>query len=600
MSVDDEARAAGQNDKTAAARLLRSLQPSARREFGIAVAISFVAALLTIAQAFLVASIIVDIVVNRAGLQDQVSRVVVLVAIFIGRGVAIWSAERFALAAARQAQTRLRTDLLAQLRNLGPVGLSGRPTGQTVSAISDGLRAIEPFYARFVPASMLALIVPLSVLIAVAPFDWISALTFVVTAPMIPLFMVLIGAGAERQNQRQWRTLTRLSGRLLDAIQGLTTLKLFNATQREIETVASLSERYRHETMSILRVAFLSSLALEFFATISIAIVAVVVGFRLLWGDLPLFNGVFVLLLAPEFYLPLRTLGAAYHARMEAIGAAEELAKLMALQPPANLASGIARIGDRGPGVIRLERIAVAFADGRMALDGVDLELKRGERLAVTGPSGGGKSTLLALLMGFLSPSGGRILVDGQPMETLDLDAWRRHIAYLPQRPHLFEGSVSANIAMSFVAGSPIDMARVEAAAVQARFDEIAAALPQGYETLVGERGYGLSGGETQRLALSRAFHRKAPLFLIDEPTAHLDPDTEDAVAGAIEDGVRGSTAVIVTHRRRSLRWVDRIVVIEAGRIVRAGPPHEILSGEHDGLPTRAARDFTAPTGSGG
>lgn len=556
-------------DKAAVARFLRSYATADKGDVRRSVALSLVGAMLSIAQAFLIASVAASIVAGHGTEGAMLPALAAFLAAALGRAVLGQAAEVSAVTGAARVQHALRADVILSLQRLGPVRLADQAVGEIVAAVNDGLRAIEPFYSRFLPASWLAALVPSCVLVAVAPLDWISAVIFLLTAPLIPLFMVLIGDGAERLNQRQWQTLARLSGRLLDAIEGLATLRLFNAATREIGTVAALSEQFRRETMAILRVAFLSSLALEFFATISIALVAVLIGFRLLWGQLPLFNGLFVLLLAPQFYLPMRTLGTAYHARMEAIGAA---ATMMDLTGKAQAMPAVATAGlpnntePAAMSIVQLRSVHVAFADGRVALRGLDLELRRGERLALVGPSGGGKSTVLMLLMGFVPPTEGQVLVDGTPLSKLDLAKWRQQIAYVPQRPHMFEGSIRENIAMSF-AGTAIDEGAVRAAAENVGLGAAIEGLPKGYDTPLGERGHGLSGGEAHRLALARAFYRKAPIVLVDEPTAFVDPVTEALLVEAIERLTQNRTSIVVAHRPRLLRLATRIAVVCDGRL---------------------------------
>lgn len=566
----------GAIDKGEAARLLASLQPEAAPAIRTTIAISVAGGLATIAQAWVAALVISDVVISGASLSDERLGLTALLGLIAMRAVCDWLAEREAVAAASRAQRKLMALALAHVRELGPAEMAKQPTGETVSAIGDGLRSIEPYFARYLPAKMLAALIPLAVLVAVAPYDGLSAVILAVTAPLIPLFMILIGGGAERLNQRQWLTLTRFSGRLLDALQGLATLKMLGAAAREARNLAALSDRYRQETMAVLRMAFLSSLVLEFFAAVSIAIVAVMIGFRLLWGDMALFNGLFILLLAPDFYLPMRKLGAAYHARMEALGSAVRLGELMATKPVRAPKPAIAlRTLDGVPECIRFDAVSVVFPDGRTALDKIDLEIRRGESIALVGPSGSGKSTILNLLLGFVAPSQGRILVDGLPLDGLEARIWRARIAYLAQRPHMFHASIAENIAMAFD-GTPIDSQRVEHAARAARLTDVAAGLTSGYDTIVGERGHGLSGGEMQRLALARAFYRDAPIVLLDEPTAHLDSESEAVVVAAMAELTAGRTSVIVAHRLETIRHVDRVVLVEAGRITRVGTAAEM------------------------
>lgn len=575
-------RSAQPTDKAAIANFLGARKPVAKNAIWLTVGISLTGGLLAIAQAWLVALVITNVVFHDAGLATQTSWLAAIVVLVIARAACTWGAEYFANSAAADVQRSLRRELLEHIRKAGPIALTDKPTGEVVSAMTDSLNAIEPFYSRYLPAATLATLLPIAVLVAVLPYDWISALVFVVTAPMIPMFMMLIGAGAERMNQRQWRKLARMSGHLLDAVQGLTTLKIFGASRRQAANVAAMAEDYRRETMKVLRLAFLSSLVLEFFATISIAIVAVLIGFRLLWGDMAFFNGLFVLLIAPEFYLPLRTLGSAYHARMEAIGAGERLVGLLASAPLGRTGNATSRpkLQELRCGLV-FKDVEMAFPDGRTALDGMNLEIGAGETLALVGPSGGGKSMVLSLLLGFASPTKGSIFIDGEPIETIDLESWRSMIAYVPQRPHMFNASLKENIAMRFDGGA-IDDKCIATAARLAHLGDVIANLPAGLETLIGERGFGLSGGEVQRLALARAFYRDAAILLIDEPTAHLDANSERLVTAALNELMSGRTSIMVAHRLDTIAAVDRVCVIEAGRAVKITTPKEFLAAHRD------------------
>ncbi|OYW67818.1 MAG: thiol reductant ABC exporter subunit CydD [Bosea sp. 12-68-7] len=518
---------------------------------------------MVVLQAWWVAGLLDRALVGREPLEALILPFAILLGIVTLRAVAAFAADRFGFAAAMRVVPALRRALLGKLGRVGPSGAAALPPGEIVSALSDGVRAVEPFFSRYLPATAQAAMLPVGILLVVAPLDWLSALVFLVTAPLIPLFMVLIGKGAEALNQRQWLRLQRMSGHFLDALQGLATIKAFGAGARMVAEIGATAERYRHDTMAVLRIAFLSSLTLEFFSTVAIAIIAVLIGFRLLWGELDYRTGLFILLLAPEFYGPLRTMGTAYHARMEALGAASRLVALDALPEPV-VAGGTLR-PEFGRGVaIRFEDVHLTYPDGRMALQGVSFAIAPGEAVAFAGPSGAGKSSIQALLLGFVGPTSGRILVDGHPLETLDPAHWRRHLGFMPQRPKLFATSVRGNIAPGEV--DPDDGAILRAAE-RASVAGVIAGLPQGLDTAIGNGGRQLSGGQASRIALARLFYRDAPLVLLDEPTAHLDDDSEALIHAAIA-GLKGRRTLLVNaHRPTSLALADRIIRVENGRI---------------------------------
>jgi ATP-binding cassette subfamily C protein CydD len=450
--------------------------------------------------------------------------------------------------------------------------LHGERSGEISTTLSDGIEALDGYYARFLPAMALAVWVPLSILVFVFPLDWQSALVMLLTAPLIPFFMVLIGKGAERLNRDQWRKLSRLGARFLDTIQGLGTLKMFNATRREAQLIARASEEYRVSTMKVLRVAFLSSLALEFFATISIAVVAVLIGFRLLFGEMDFLAGFFVLLLAPEFYLPLRSLGTHYHGRMDAIAAVERMIEI--LQTPGPVETDRSLVPEATQHTIRFDRVAFAY-DERPALNEVSFTIEPGERVALVGPSGAGKSTVVNLLLGFIQAQSGEIRIDGNRLDDIDLAWWRRQIAWIPQRPRLFHGSVAENVALGREALSTTD---IHDALTQANALEFVEALPQGLDTLIGDGGQGLSGGQTQRLALARAFARDAQLLILDEPTAHLDRESEALLQQSISSFARKRSLLTVAHRLQTIRDADRIIVIADGRVAQQGSHSELVN----------------------
>ncbi|OIR02008.1 ATP-binding/permease protein CydD [mine drainage metagenome] len=556
------------------AALLKSLARPHRPLLGLGAAATLANAALMIAQYRLLAAFAGALLFGRAAPDWQ--GLWPLLPLVAARALAVWLAETAAVETAARVKRRLRADLFDRLLELGPVRLAGEQRGALAALLVDGVEAVAPYYARFLPALLTVALLPLAVLAAVLPQDWISALVLAGTAPLIPLFMILIGKGAERLNQRQWAKLAWMSAHFLEAAQGLTTLKLFNAARREIGVIARISEDYRQATMAVLRVAFLSALVLEFFATLGVALVAVLIGFRLLSGGMSFTRGFFILLLAPEFYLPLRALGSHYHARMEAIAAAESLADLLSRPLPA-VAAEAGRPPLRAAPRIRFEDVRLTYADGRAALDGVSFTLPAGGLTALVGPSGAGKSSVAALLMGFIGADGGHILADGHPLEAWRPEDWLAGLAWLPQRPHLFRGSIADNLRLARPEAGPEDLT---AALERVGAEAMIAALPHGLEQPVGEGGQGLSGGQRRLIALARAALKDAPLLLLDEPTASLDRASEAAVAAALDRLRAGRTTLMIAHRLETVRAADQILVLERGRLIETGSHAALMAAD--------------------
>ncbi|HEU4423468.1 MAG TPA: thiol reductant ABC exporter subunit CydD [Pilimelia sp.] len=494
-----------------------------------------------------------------------------VLAAFAGRAVLLWAQGAVAARTAATVKAGLRADLLAAVGRRGPAWLTGQRTGTIATLAGRGLDALDAYFTGYLPQLILTVTIPVAVLSRLIFADLGAALTVAVTLPLIPIFGALLGWQARAATERQWRRLATLGGHFLDMVAGLPTLRAFGRAEAQVEVVRRMADEHRAATMRTLRIAFLSSLVLELIATVSVALIAVPVGLRLLAGGLTLQTALLVLLLAPEAYLPLRTASARFHASMEGLTALDESLRILeaagAERAPAARTAG--RAPDLGQAEIVLDDVTVAY-DRTTALREVSLTVRPGERLAIIGPSGGGKSTLLGLLLGFVTPTIGRVLIDGTDLSTVEIDDWRRQVAWVPQRAHLFATTLAENVRL----GVPdATAAKVTAAVRAAALDEVVNALPDGLDTLLGERGHGLSSGQRQRVALARAFLRDAPLLLLDEPTARLDGASEAAVLTATRRLVTGRTALLVAHRPALLADADRVVRLDAGRLTELTPP---------------------------
>ncbi|MDO0913518.1 thiol reductant ABC exporter subunit CydD [Streptomyces sp. DT2A-34] len=532
-------------------RLLRYARTT--RLFLIAVVgLGAVGAVLVIAQAMLIAEAVVGAFEHGMSAAELRSPLLLLAAVAVGRAVVAWLTELAAHRASAAVKSELRGRLLGRAAELGPGWLSGQRTGSLVSLATRGVDALDDYFSRYLPQLGLAVVVPVAVLARIVTEDWVSAAIIVGTLPLIPIFMMLIGWATQSRMDRQWRLLSRLSGHFLDVVAGLPTLKVFGRAKAQAESIRRITGEYRRATMRTLRIAFISSFALELLSTLSVALVAVTIGMRLVHGEMHLYDGLVVLVLAPEAYLPLRQVGAQYHAAAEGLAAAEEIFEVLETPVPA---SGTAAVPT---GTVSFEGVSVRYP-GRStdAVSDVSLSVEPGETVALVGPSGAGKSTLLNVLLGFVRPAEGRVLVGGVDLAELDLREWRSRIAWVPQRPHLYAGTIAENVRL---ARPDADDAAVRRALRDAGALEFVDALPRGVDTVLGEDGTGLSAGQRQRLALARAFLADRPVLLLDEPTAALDGATEAAVVEAVRRLAVGRTVLLVVHRPALLGVADRVV----------------------------------------
>lgn len=548
---------------------------SSRAGLLLTISLSGLAGIVTVLQAWYLSQI-----VGRVFLQDQtvadVSTLLAMLLFIILLRAALVGGSRVATNhTAIAIKTDLRQSLFQHLLALGPLYAYGQRTGELSTTLTEGIEALEDYFNQYLPQLIVSALVPLTILVAVFPIDALSAVVLLLTAPLIPLFMILIGRSAESLRRRQWQSLSQMGAHFLDVLQGLTTLKVLGQSQAQLVNIARIAGRHRKVTMRVLRVAFLSALALELLSTVSVAIIAVEIGLRLLAGNLTFTAAFFILILAPEFYLPLRTLGTRFHASMAGVSAAERIFAVLDTPLPIIASAPRSAVTEMVmPAPIRFEEVHYAYQDGkRPALKGISLTIEPGQKVALVGASGSGKSTVASLLLRFMEPDAGRITVGDISLSEVDTAVWRQLIAWVPQRPYLFHDSVAANIRL---ANPKATLDEVVSAARQAHLHDFIQSLPQGYDTVIGERGARLSGGQAQRLALARAFLRNAPLLILDEPTSNLDPETESLLAAATGRLMQGRSTLVIAHRLSTVYEADQIVVLTHGRVAEAGRHTEL------------------------
>ena len=547
---------------------------------------------LIILQSLQLSQIINSVFLEAATLSQVAGGLRWLLAVVLVRVLFTLLNETLANQMAVRIKTTLRSLLLQKIDRLGPAYTTRGQSGELVTTALQGIEALDAYFSQYLPQVLLAAFLPLMILAVVFPLDWVSGLVFLLTAPLIPFFMALVGKASETETKRQWKALTRLGADFLDTLQGLTTLKLLGQGRNQIQRVTEVSDRYRDATMNVLRITFLSALVLELLATISTAVVAVEVGLRLLYGHLQFQQAFFVLLLAPEFYQPLRNLGARYHAGMNGVTASVRIFQLLDEPEPQHLSmENPAPLvwSPQQPFELNFQSVSFAYPDqAQDALHQIDLTLTSGRSYALVGRSGAGKSTLFRLLLRFIEPGSGSLRWNGTDVRSFALSEWRQHVGWVGQRPMLFNTSVRENIRLLDECYSDVSIWQ---ALEQAHLAEFIHSLPDRLDTPLGEWGSRLSGGQSQRIALARAFLRDTPLLLLDEPNAHLDPELEVELVESMRRLMVGKTTLTIAHRLNSFRSADELIVLESGQVVQRGT-FAALSGQPG--PLQELLTFTA------
>lgn len=604
------------------------------------VALGIGIAFLAVAQAWLVSQVIAQVFLQGATLAQVRASLIGILGMIGARSALQFFSELSAREAAIRVKESLRDRFLNRLLELGPIYTRGERAGELLNTAVEGIEALDEYFSRYIPQLVLAVFIPLIILGFVFPQDVKSGIILLITGPLIPFFMILIGKLAEKKSLEQWQSLSRMSAHFLDMLQGLTTLKVFGRSKDQGKVISRVSESFRKVTLGVLKIAFLSAFVLEFMAMISTALIAVALGLRLIDGTITYSEALFLLILAPEFYLPLRTLGSQFHARLSGENAAQRIFGVLELEreytsfiekeyvtEEENVNARIqgksmesrnqadientdvedsredtddtddtdvtdvredTNSPDSADTLLAFEHIHLRYdRDAETVLNDICFEVRSGERIALVGPSGAGKSSILQILLRFVEPTRGEVRVKGCSLNHFPMDLWREKISYISQKPYLFAGSILDNLLFGRISAS---IEEVVEAAKKALAHEFILQLPQGYDTLIGEEGARLSGGQAQRIAIARAFLKESELLLLDEVASGLDSESEREMLSALEELCKGRTVIFTTHRMNTVLQADRIVVIDQGRILEQGSHHELM--EAQGLYSRFAREY--------
>lgn len=555
---------------------LKQQSAPAKHWLRLSMLLGIISGLLIVMQAWLLASLLQALIVENLPREQLLVQFVLLICVFTSRAIINFMRESVGFVCGKIVRQQIRSMVLNKLDQLGPVWVKNKPAGSWATIILEQIEDIQDYYARYLPQMYLAAMIPIIILIAIFPINWAAGLILFITAPLIPLFMILVGMGAADVNRRNFVALARLSGRFLDRLRGLDTLRLFLRAKKEVKDIEQATEEFRQRTMEVLRMAFLSSAVLEFFASISIAIVAVYFGFSYL-GELhfgnygipvTLFAGFLALILAPEFFQPLRDLGTYYHAKAQAVGAAESLFTLLAsIEQPSPQPQNNQLIAPVKPLTITAHQLEIFSHDNVRLAGPLNFTLLPNQRIALVGQSGAGKSSLLNVLLGFL-PYRGSLMVNGIELRDLDMTDWRKQLSWVGQNPHLPAQTIIDNIRLYSPEASA---AAINTAMENAYVTEFTEHLPAGVDTQIGENAARLSVGQAQRIAVARALLNPCHLLLLDEPAASLDMQSEQRVMTALDMASTKQTTLLVTHLLEEAATYDQIWVMENGLIIEQG-----------------------------
>jgi ATP-binding cassette subfamily C protein CydD len=552
-----------------------------------------------IVQAYLFSLVINKVHLEGAKLREVMSLLYFMAGIIISRAFLTWISDVFAGKTAAVVKVKLRDSLLRSIVKRIGTRESSVKTGEMSNVVMEGVDALDAYFSQYLPQLVVAVMLPIIILLIVFPLDWLSGLIFLLTAPLIPVFMILIGKTGEAMTKRQWNLLSRLSSHFLDTIQGLEELKRLNQSLKRAEEIRQTSYAYAKATTNVLRVTFLSALVLEMVGTISTALVAVQIGLRLMDGGIPFQQAFFILIIAPEFYFPLRQLGVRFHAGMTGRTAAVRIFSLLLQDETEKQITQVSVLPEVQNSQIILQNVSYRFPDrGSDAVSGVSLTLAPRQMTALMGQSGSGKTTLSKLLLGFLQPEEGEILINSIPLSHLPDKWWRNQITWVPQQPTLFAGTLRDNINP---AGWKTSEGRLWEAIERADLTDLVKELPEGLDASISESGRNFSSGQLQRIALARAFFRDTPILVMDEPTAHLDPDLEFSLNRTFRALVKNRTVLVIAHRFSTILNADQVVVLDAGKVVEVGRPNELIKsgGEFSTLFHRIKPKFNQDTAAG-